>query len=329
MVDLLLPVIQKAMQYRRMLFVWFANLLHRFSELADRVIFVIGLVLLIGGIFLVLALWNWNKIGAHVTIFVVMEFFAVLLALGYSTYSYSLTIGRIRTRDIPGISTESQYILIKERAYEQIFRFVNVTLFVVALSTILNPIWHIFFVQAIYFCFVLNNYLQLQLSLGLWDEAGLGIERALDLNHWLTSENGAAVFGYLFILVVISFLYFVKNNDPIFGSWLSFSLGEGRPLSLLKHDWEPMFQDMIKALGAGVAGYHLALSTAGFFFSHRSGATNLITYKKVADLIRNDKDKFRAHIEANVVSKGLFWWVVVAFVISLVGVLVNQGCLRW
>lgn len=189
------------------------------------------------------------------SVFTWAEGIAVLLAILFSQINYDTSVKSIaqqRQKLASSNNNQDDYHLRLALFLDQFFALANFTLFAFAIIVISNPVLHVLFIQAILFAFAINNFFQKRLALRLQTPTirHSAVIRAMDMHHWLFSENGPGVFGYLLVIALLT----------CFGHWRE---------SLLDHDRVARFPELLEAVTAGVAGYQISFSTAVYFFFHR------------------------------------------------------------
>jgi hypothetical protein len=227
----------------------------------------------------------WSKMN----VFVLVELGVVAVAFLFSGIYYKESIGTI-SKKIDAQNGNGKRVLEKMRLAEQSFAALNFLSFAFALWYVLQPLRHLFGIQIIYTCFAANNVLQAYFSaqLAVLDSSSgsgavsnsdlkqYGMIRAIDLKHLYYAENWPTVFGYMFV---------------IFGIWMLTNLIDTKILGdyefrfpVIRDEWRTTFPDMIKALAAGVAGYHVALSTFIFQVSRKKADAKHLVEKPTEEV---------------------------------------------
>jgi hypothetical protein len=235
-----------------------------------------------------------------------------------SSWNYKDIINDVRAQI--GTAAENShdwYLLITERFYEQVFLILNFIFFCFAIATLLFPLWELFSIQIIYFMFSLNNHFQAKLSIQMTgDNLVRGVQRTLDLNHWFNGENGPAVIGYFVVICIVFLLVWIGNeiNVPFFckTKWLH----------ALRPEWRPVFVDVIEAMAAGVAGYHIALSTISFKRGHNASAVRLLEKEPARSWIKDPS--FVAAVKKQTSPDRFLIFIVASVVMSLLIMLYAQ-----
>jgi hypothetical protein len=196
-----------------------------------------------------------NNLNAW-SVFSRVEALAVVVAFILSQFSYGSSVESIARQQNElakqqGDNDRDEYRFRLALFSDQFFALVNLILFALAVCLISYPLWHILCIQAVLFAFSINNFFQRSLALELESKVGrhAAIIRAMDMHHWLFSENGPGVVGYLIVILLLS----------CFGHWRG---------SFLRQDQIARFPELLEAVAAGVAGYQISLSTAVYFFFH-------------------------------------------------------------
>jgi hypothetical protein len=244
-------------------------------------------------------------------VFVWLDFIALVIALILSSVNYKNIINDVRGQIIGATNgSRDWYLLITERFYEQVFLILNFTFFCFAIATLLFPLWELFLIQIIYFTFSLNNHFQAKLSIQMTgDNLARGVQRTLDLNHWFNGENGPAVIGYSVVISIVFLL--VWKGDEIN---IPFFCNTDR-LHALRSDWKPIFVDIIEAMAAGVAGYHIALSTISFKRGHNASAARLLEIEPAINWVKDPS--FVAAVKKQTAPDRFLILIVASVVISL------------
>jgi hypothetical protein len=126
-----------------------------------------------------------------------------------------------------------------------------------------------------------------------------------DLHHAYYGENAPTVFGYMLAIIGIAVLVHYADR-------LQFTLVEERTVALVPAKWGGAFPDIIKALAAGIAGYHVALSTISFWYSHNASASHVMNMAGTEQLV--DNEEFKVNLNKGIIPySGL--WLQIAFVL--------------
>lgn len=203
-----------------------------------------------------------------------IELLVVTLAACVSTFSFHRSTRAIESQILQASKhskgSNDWYTLVFSRLCEQAFLVINVILFLIAIFSLLRPFVHLAAITAIYWAFALNNYVQSRLGFNLDYPTDDVFTRVLDLQHWLKSENMPATFGYSVVMVL---LWFIVKRVPA-GSEATSLISP-----LVPEIWRQaeVLPQIVVAFAAGVAGYHLALSTFGYLVSHRNLPSMIVT----------------------------------------------------
>jgi hypothetical protein len=248
------------------------------------------------------------------TIFSRFEVFAVILAFILSQFSYGTSITSIalqQTKLAKETDKEDDEYRLKLALFgDQSFALLNLGFFILAICFVAHPLWHILFIQTVLFAFSANNLIQKSLALKLKNEAIRhgAVIRAMDMHHWLFSENGPGVFGYFLVIVLLTVFGLSRNV------WFDQTQGEH-------------FRGFVEAFTAGVAGYQISLSTVVYFFFHRFSTGRAFEFEGFAkqcndeNLINHIRKKMgpRWFIVCIVITPFVLSWVMISIVRLKVG----------
>lgn len=197
----------------------------------------------------------WEEL-IHLNGFSFLDISVVFLASLVSSRSYLKVATEINNR----ISSFDEgaidwYLLRKEMLIEQVSFILNILAFFLAMIFIAVPLKHLWAINLIYFLFGINNHLQSRVANSITSNAlsSYAYTRFHLQQQWLKSENFPAVIGYSSIIVLITLIINGKGQIHL-----------SENIKLLFFSNGTFHIDIIKAFAAGVAGYHLGLSTCSY-----------------------------------------------------------------
>ena len=200
----------------------------------------------------------WQEL-IHLNGFSLIDVSVVFLASLVSSRSYLKVAKEINNR-ISSFDdgTIHWYLLRKEMLIEQVSFVINIFAFFLAMIFIAEPLKHLWAINLIYFLFCINNHLQSRVANSVSGNSFLfryAYTRFFLQQRWLNSENFPAVIGYSAIIVLITLIINGKGQIHL-------------PTNInIQFFSNGIFHiDIIKAFAAGVAGYHLGLSTCSYTF---------------------------------------------------------------
>jgi len=273
-----------------------SDLVERMFVCCDNNVVIVGIAMYsVAVVTVILAFILSSKKSSELHAFVVLELLAVICAFHLSVRSYKSSVRGIREKvAVAKPTTYEHKILLQERMSEQLFAIGNVVPFYGALATAFAPVWHLFAIQAIYFLFFLNNSHQANRSFELVKNSQLqdirkhGAERTLDLLHWCRVENGPTVIGYWLVIFVVAIIVVLRQG---------------------------VSPDMIEVFAAGVAGYHLALSTISYRLAHTASTARLIRGPCGDVLLKCDE--FKEQLTSDMKPTWLPWAAWFCFITSI------------